>query len=300
MTIPFLAVILLFLICSIYLVRIHLQINRWAKDLEQTEGGSNLRLTSSVRTPCMQSLCRAFNARLSREQKTCIRQQMEGKNLKYTISCISHDIRTPLTGASGYLELALSTSDKKQADHYMEIIQKRLKDLESLLEELFLYTKLTQAEYTLDLQPAQPYQALCGQLAAYYDRIESAGFALELEFPQEGLTITGNDEALRRIFSNLLKNALHYGKDTISITQQGYSLTFANPVPDRSNIDTLRLFDRFYKADTSRHGNGSGLGLSIVKQLMEKMGGGVSASLDSGRLKITLSFSCYPQKDSGQ
>ncbi|RGT73588.1 sensor histidine kinase [Mediterraneibacter massiliensis] len=285
---------LLSLLLLFDLLRIRLQLKRWAEEIEETETGSNLRLSLSVRTPSLKRLCRAFNARLSQEQKAYIQQQTAGKDLKYTISCISHDIRTPLTGVSGYVELLNQTTDKEKAAHYIQIIQKRLQDLESLLDELFLYTKLTQEEYVPDLKSVAPYPILCDLLASFYDRIASAGFRLNLHYPQEALTVCGNEDSIRRIFSNLLKNALAYGTDTISIDQKGTSITFSNSLPKGAKIDTDRLFERFYRADAARHSTGSGLGLSIVEHLTRKMGGQVSAYLCENTLHITVSFCPKP------
>lgn len=311
---PVLTLSLLLLLLFSYLVRIHLQIRKWTEELEETETGSNLRLTLSVRTPGFKRLCRAFNTRLAKEQKAYAKQQAAGKELKYTISCISHDIRTPLTGACGYVELLKRSlgyttthahqdsgpqrirhaNDPQKAEYYLNIIQNRLKDLETLLDELFLYTKVTQEEYELHLTSIAPYPILCDLLASFYDRIAYAGLLLDLQYPQESLLVYGNEEGIRRVFSNLLKNALTYGEQTLSIVQEGASLTFANFVPTGIQIDTERLFERFYKADTARHSTGSGLGLSIVEHLMQKMGGTVSARLSENILKITISFCQTP------
>lgn len=286
--------LLLALLCAVLLltlVRIHLQLKRWAQDLEETEPGSNLRLTTSLRTPGFLRVIRAFNRRLSREQETAISQQKAADELKYTISCISHDIRTPLTGACGYLELLKSSGDSQKSTQYLDIIRRRLKDLEGLLDELFLYTKLTQEEYELNLSQIHPYPVLCDLLASFYNSIQSAGLSLSLSFPDETLSILANEEALYRVFSNLLKNAVSYGEGTLSIVQEDASITFSNDLPEGETPDVNSLFDRFYKADKSRHAKGSGLGLSIVRSLTEKMGGQVFASIREGALHITVSFS---------
>src|SRR5699024_12185287 len=97
-------------------------------------------------------------------------------------------------------------------------------------------------------------------------------------------------ESLKRIFRNLIQNAISYGSEYLIIEQREEQILFRNRVQIGKSIDVTRIFDRFYKADHSRHEKSSGLGLSIVKQLMEKMGGMVDAVLDKEELIISLAF----------
>ena len=73
-----------------------------------------------------------------------------------------------------------------------------------------------------------PYPVLCDLLASFYNSIQSAGLSLSLSFPNETLSILANEEALYRVFSNLLKNAVNYGEGTLSIVQEDASITFSN------------------------------------------------------------------------
>lgn len=274
-------------------LRLHLQILRWSADLEGTESGSNLTLTASFRSRSCKRLCRAFNRRLAQEQSAAVSQQRAAQELKYTISCISHDIRTPLAGAAGYVELLLRTDDREKAAAYLSVVSRRLSDLEKLLDELFLYTKLALPEFTVSCAPVAPYPVLCRVLASYYDRVQEAGAKLTVDFPEPSVRVNGSEDALTRIFTNLLQNALVHGRSDglfIRITQDGPSVTFSNPLPDRELPDVSRLFDRFYQADPSRHKKSSGLGLSIVRQLARKMGGDAFASLNKETLSVTVAL----------
>ncbi|CVI70027.1 Alkaline phosphatase synthesis sensor protein PhoR [Clostridiales bacterium CHKCI001] len=223
-------------------------------------------------------------------QQVRIQQERASNELKYTISCISHDIRTPLTGAAGYLELLLKITDPIKQKKYETIIQERLQDLEKMLDELFLYTKLSQQEYSLECSPIQPFPILCEVMADYYERITNSGLEPNISFLEESVEFLAEPESLKCIFRNLIQNAISYGGEYLIIEQKEERILFRNRVQTGELIDITRIFDRFYKADHSRHDKSSGLGLSIVKQLMEKMGGMVDAALDNEGLIISLAF----------
>ena len=107
-----------------------------ARMLEETPAESNLRLTVRMSGAAPRRLCQAMNARLEEGQQLRQETQQREQELRYTMACISHDIRTPLAGAMGYLQLL--EEDPSQQAEYLDIVQKRLKELETLLEELFL------------------------------------------------------------------------------------------------------------------------------------------------------------------
>lgn len=273
-----------------YCYRVNKQLNEWSDQIERTDSISNQRLLTSIRSKTFQRLCRVINQRLEEEQQMRIQQERASNELKYTISCISHDIRTPLTSAAGYLEMLLETSDPIKEKKYETIIQDRLQDLEEMLEELFLYTKLCQEEYSLECSIIQPFPILCTVVADYYNGILEAGLEPHISFSEENQVILAEPEALKRIFCNLIQNAISHGSRYLIIEQKENQILFRNHIQTGETIDIARIFDRFYKADHARHNKSSGLGLSIVKQLMEKMGATVEAVLDKEELIISLSF----------
>jgi signal transduction histidine kinase len=115
-----------------------------------------------------------------------------------------------------------------------------------------------------------------------------------VDFAQEGFRVRADEECLRRIFHNLIQNALLHGGGDIVIRQEKDSLLFENMVSETSRPDPEHLFDRFYQGSPARGEGGAGLGLSIVRELMEQMGGRVSARIDGDILRIMLMFSPGP------
>lgn len=280
--------ILIFLLCHLY--RVYAQLNEWSAQIEHTDIMSNQRLMTKIQNKTFFRFCRAINQRFHEGQQARIQEKRANNELKYTISSVSHDIRTPLTSASGYLELLFETTDSKKRRQYETVIQHRLKDLEQLLNQLFLYTKLSQKEYSFECNRIQPFSILCEVMADYYDRIIQSGLEPTLSFCEEEIEVWAEPEALRRIFQNLIQNAMLYGSNYLTIEQEHNQIVFRNLVPNKETIDVTRLFERFYKADIARRHSSSGLGLSIVKQLMEKMGGSVTASFQNSELTILLIF----------
>ncbi len=165
-----------------------------------------------------------------------------------------------------------------------------------MLEELFLYTKVTGEDFRLSVESLQALPLLGECLLGLYARFQEAGTAPEVRFDTESFRVMADQEALRRVFLNLITNALVHGAGRLSIVQTGNRISFENPVSEESLPNPERLFDRFYKSDPSRRKGSSGLGLFIVRELMRKMGGDAEAGLEGGALRITL---CFPEDSRG-
>lgn len=275
------------------------QLLEWAEQLEETDENSNLRLGVSVRSRGFLRACRAINERLEKGRQAGILLENADRELKSAITSISHDIRTPLAGASGYVQLLEEEERPAQRRQYLDIIKRRLADLENILEELFVFTRLADGEYRIACESLDPFPVLCDVLAGFYTRLVESGVEPELHFVQMadekqtdalGIVVHASEDAMKRIFSNLIQNALRYGSGRLEIGQAGSRLWFSNPVAQGQEPDADRIFDRFYRADRARHTAGAGLGLSSVKGLMEKMGGSVSAQVEDGQLTVWLLF----------
>lgn len=214
--------------------------------------------------------------------------------MKETITNLSHDIRTPLTSLDGYFQLLVQSDSEQERQHYLEVIQNRLQSLKDMLEELFTYTKLQDAEYDLELARMDLTQCVCDTAFSFYDAFQDRSVTSRADFTEKQLFIDGNEQAVRRIVQNILKNALMHGKSQISLAlfQTGGEVCFRceNDVEHPEEIDIEQVFSRFYKADSARTRVSSGLGLSIAKGLAEKMNGTITAALQGNRFSIELRF----------
>ncbi|MDD4850680.1 MAG: HAMP domain-containing sensor histidine kinase [Gemmiger sp.] len=271
------------------LLRWQHQLGLWAALLESVPPQSNARLCCTVRSKAFLRLADAVNARLGASRGLAAQAEQAGRELQFTMAAVSHDIRTPLTGAGGYLQLLAETEDPARRTLYLQNAQRRLDDVESLLDELFLYTRLVNDAPLPACTVVALYPVLCEALAALYPKLKAAGILPEVAFTEENCRVVAQPEALGRICRNLTLNALQHGTGDLRITQTGGCLHFCNHVADPTAMQTEHLFDRFWRADAARPSTGNaGLGLSVVRQLAERMNGTVSAALDGNLLTITL------------
>lgn len=258
--------------------------------LAEIAEGSHIELTAEGRGREMLALCRILNRILEEKDRNYIQYEKAEKLLKQNIAGLAHDIRTPLTGAMGYLQLAEECTQEDRRAHYLQAAETRLEELEEMLEEMFLYTKLAGGEIQLSMEQVQVLPVLSSCLLGLYAEFEEKGTEPEVSFESEGYRVYADEEALGRIFRNLIQNALIHGTGGISISQTGNRMIFENPAPQNSKLNTEQMFDKFYKSDPSRKKGSSGLGLFIVKELMLKMGGDAAAELQGNSLRIFLYF----------
>lgn len=288
--------ILLCIVLAISYIRVWSDIRTLTMQLEEIERGSHIELAVNSRGKALLTLCRILNRVLIQKDRSYTQYEKSQKRLKQNITGLAHDIRTPLTGASGYMQLAreCEMTDSSKRDHYLQAAENRLAELEDMLEEMFLYTKLTGEDFTLSMKKIQVLPILTNSLLSLYTRFEEKGVSPDIRFEDETFSVMADEEALRRIFSNLLQNALIHGVGDVLITQKEDSLIFENALSQGAAPVPERMFDMFYKGESARRKGSSGLGLFIVKELMTRMGGEVRAELnaDEGRLQIGLYFPC--------
>ena len=279
------------LVLAALLVRLLRQLNTWADLLESTGVDSNLRLPAALRLRPVLRSCRAINGRLDQAQQRALQARRSGEELQSAMAAVSHDIRTPLAAAGGYLELMRQEPDPEKRKKYLDIITRRLQDLEMLLDQLFLYTRLNAGEAArVRPVPVQLWPVLCDALTALYPQLEQAHIEPQIDFPDREIWVQADREALARVLRNLILNAVQHGSGGLVIRQRESSLTIENRVADPAALDLSHLFDRFWRADHARGRGGAGLGLAIVQQLTLAQGGRVEAQLEGDTLRLTLTL----------
>lgn len=230
------------------------------------------------------------------EQKKNIHREAKQKEemFKDTITNISHDIRTPLTSLDGYFQLLQQSDSDKEQEKYISIIEERISSLSDMLEELFTYTKLQNNKYEFDIERMDFGKLIYDTVFSFYDEFKNKKIEPEIEFSEEQFFINGNKEAIRRILQNLIKNAMEHGDSNIVLKlysmENRVIFECANDVKNAGEIDINQVFTRFYKADSARTHSSTGLGLSIAKGLIEKVGGSIEAELSEGMFIVRVQF----------
>lgn len=267
------------------------QMQEMARVLEETPAESNLRLTVGMSGKAPRRLCRAVNQRLESGRKLQQETLRGERELRYTMACISHDIRTPLAGAMGYLQLL--DGEPERCKEYLSIVKTRLEELDGLLDELFLYTRLLNNSAPLECGETAALPPLWDVLAEFYPQFEKAGVQPELRFDREDIAVWADPAALGRVYRNLIANAIRHGGGGLVISGRDGEIVFSNPLAPGPAPDPEHLFDRFYQSSPARGKGGAGLGLAIVRELTERMGGRVSAQVVKQELQIKLAFSLH-------
>lgn len=259
------------------------------------EHDSNKLVSVDIRDKAVLRLVSRVNALLQEKKRVTVQAKNNERNFKDTISGISHDIRTPLTSLYGYFQMLQDTDDGETKAKYTQIIGNRILELQDMTEQLFTFVKLENASYTLETEPVNLTQVLCNVLFSFYGDFEQNGIEPKVDIPDEICYITANEAAVRRVLQNLVKNALTHGQGNLSIVmtnrKEWVEISVSNPIAEEDSIDVSRVFEKFYKADSSRHKSGStGLGLFIARTLTERMGGQISASVCENVFTVTVSW----------
>lgn len=270
------------------------ELSHLSHQLEHIEKGSCIELTTRFRMMGFLDIYRRLNRILSAGRAQELEQLRAQNLLKQTITGMAHDIRTPLTSAAGYLQMLEDVTKEENQLRYEHIIKKRLSELKDMLEQMFLYTKLTGDDFHLECRDTAVFPVLSDSLVSMYHLFEEKNIQPQVTFADETLHVAADIQALNRIFRNLIHNALLHGCGNLFITQADNCIRFANIMESEPGQDLRdnpsQIFDRFYKADQARRKGSSGLGLTIVKELMAQMGGRAKAQINGNLLTITLTF----------
>ena len=255
---------------------------------------TNMLITSDQKSGCVADLADELNTLI--EQTAALRKEIADNesHLKDTIINLSHDIRTPLTSMDGYFQLLLKSDDPEERQQYAMVISDRLSSLKEMLDELFTYAKLTNKAYEVELSPCAVNEILLSVLFSFYKDIKQRGIEPRVNVPEQDIFIQGNEPALRRIFQNILKNCIEHGNNQLSVrlinSADMVQIYFENDYQTQEPIDANKVFDRFYKVDGARSKTSTGLGLSIAKELVERLNGSISGNVKNDTFTITITF----------
>lgn len=292
-TIILLATVLIGLIA--YLIYYKRQIKNIGDQLEFILDNQSFKfIQSQIRPLEITKLIELCNTTL--ENQRTIQRNFSSRNevINQTIVSLSHDIRTPLTSLDGYLQLAQESDDDKNQTKYIEMAQSRIKQINTLVDELFLYTKLQNPDYELELEPVDITNHIQNHLFKFIQQFTVHDREPIINVLNHSIKINANEHALERVIENIINNYFIHGTGDLTVksieSQHEITFSFMNPTTNANSIDINNIFTQFYKDDQSRARQSSGLGLSIVRSLMHKMNGTVSATMEHEQFTIKLTF----------
>lgn len=302
--------ITIIVILVILLVSLYQKLNHICKILDEIlDGNLNQRIRFQNHMRILKILSIKINKVVEKFQRLYEKNKIDEESRKRMISNISHDLRTPLTSMLGYMELileesnfndeALSLNNKlnetqlknntlndKKIWKYLKIVYSKGTYLYNLMEEFFQISRLDSNDIKLETKKINISEIIRENIVSFFNEIKKFNIEPKINIPEEDIYLLSDEKALNRILSNLINNSL---KHALKSTEIGIDLNY-----DENSIfidiwdngigipkeEIKYVFDRLYTVEKSRKLNlkSSGLGLTIVKKLVESLGGSISVS----------------------
>ncbi|MGG3449595.1 sensor histidine kinase [Domibacillus aminovorans] len=216
------------------------------------------------------------------------------ENRKELLSNISHDLKTPITSIIGYVEGIKDgvANTPQKMDKYLSTVYLKARDMDSLIDELFLFSKLDLKKEPFTFETVELNNYMRDFVEELYLDLLQKGIQIDLHLLDQPVYVTADREKLKRVMANLISNCVKYmnkdQKNIIISLQEGMNDVTVQITDNGHGIEPSALpyiFDRFYRAEQSRNSQtgGSGLGLAIAKQIIREHGGDIWATSGIGK-----------------
>ena len=275
-------------ICGFVIRRVKAQINGMLDALEDIKAGNGNRRILSATDEFTASIAYEVNDIVSSYEKELSSFRQAEEVNKQLMTSLSHDVRTPLTTLIGYLDAAhKGIVTGKDKDEYVEIARRKAHDLKEYIDVLFDWFKLNSDEFVLLIDPVEAVELTRNILIDWIPIFEDKQIDYSIDIPEQPFRVRLDPDAYMRVLNNLIQNVIvhsHADKIQISLSKQDMNMKIlvADNGVGIEKDDLKHIFERLYKCDKGRSEKGSGLGLSIAHQLVEKMNGTITAESTPG------------------
>ncbi|MDQ0974809.1 signal transduction histidine kinase [Neobacillus niacini] len=232
--------------------------------------------------------------------KKAVNSELKSERLKTElITNVSHDIRTPLTSIITYVDLLKKEKDPSKVEQYIEVLDQKSKRLKVLTDDLFDAAKASSGNIPVQFERIDIISLITQGLGEVNDKIEHLDLAFKFSHPKDKVYVQADGKLLWRSIENVLSNIFKYTLKgsrvyiDIEVLENEILLTFKNISAYELNISADELMERFKRGDESRSSNGSGLGLSIAKSLIEIQKGEFSIQVDGDLFKSMIYLPKY-------
>lgn len=216
---------------------------------------------------------------------------------KQLMTSLSHDVRTPLTTLIGYLDAAQKgIVVGAEREEYLETARRRAYDMKDYVDMLFEWFKLNSDEETFVIRKVELAELTRNLLKDWIPIFENASLDFDIDIPENRVEVNLDTDAYSRILNNLIQNVISHSNAAhieirIYLLNRYARITVADNGIGIPKQDLPHIFERLYKCDMARSKKGSGLGLSIVQKLVDKMGGSITVeSIPYERTEFNISF----------
>ena len=277
--------------------RVKKQIAEMADALNDVKNGNGNRRILSAANELTAPIAYEINEIVvSYENRLSVVRQAEETN-RQLMTSLSHDVRTPLTTLLGYLDAAhKGIVAGKEREDYIETARRKAHELKEYIDVLFDWFKLNSNEFALEPESVEAAELTRNILIDWIPVFEDRQLDYSIDISEQPVRVRLDTDGYMRILNNIIQNVIahsHADRIEISLSKQGgnMKLLLADNGVGIEKEDLKHIFERLYKCDKGRSEKGSGLGLSIVHQLVEKMGGSITAESQPGKgTAFTLIF----------
>lgn len=224
--------------------------------------------------------------------------QLKNERMKTElITNVSHDLKTPLTSIISYIDILKNNElDEQTTKTYLNILDKKASKLKTLVEDIFEASKISSGDIELNFEKTDIKELLIQSVVELDDKIESSNLDFIINAPDNPVFSNIDGKRMFRVFDNLITNITKYSLPNTRVyidicVNYGYVfITMKNISNHKLNIPPDELLERFVRGDVSRNTNGSGLGLSIAKNLVQIQDGILELDIDGDLFKVVLKF----------
>lgn len=237
-------------------------------------------------------------ARIQNGFKAAVDKEVRSQKMKTElITNVSHDLKTPLTAITTYVELLEDEGiSPQQRKEYLLVLKRKSERLKFLIEDLFEVSKASSGNITLNPVEVDICNLMRQVYLEYEDKAEEAELIFRFRLPQEKVILRLDSQKTYRVFENLYINIVKYAMPHTRVyvsaekTQTGISIEMKNTSATELNIAPEELTERFVRGDSSRNTQGSGLGLAIARSFVELQGGRLRVEIDGDLFKVKVDW----------
>nr|WP_309245232.1 HAMP domain-containing sensor histidine kinase [Clostridium estertheticum] len=235
--------------------------------------------------------------------KKSLENEIKSERLKSElITNVSHDLKTPLTSIINYVDfLKKEGLSKEESQGYIDVLDRKSQRLKILIDDLFEASKMASGAVELNIEKVDITALLQQSLAELHDKINNSSLIFKVKVPKQKIYANLDGKKTWRVFENLINNILKYTLpktrvyiDLIERDNQ-IIINMKNISSYEMDFDNEEIFERFIRGDKSRNTEGSGLGLSIAKSIIELQGGGLSIEIDGDLFKAKVIIPSFSQ-----
>jgi len=236
--------------------------------------------------------------------KKSLENEIKSERLKSElITNVSHDLKTPLTSIINYVDLLKKEGlSKEETQGYIDVLDRKSQRLKILIDDLFEASKMASGAVELNMEKVDVTALLSQALAELHEKINNSSLIFKLKVPKQKVYANLDGKKTWRVFENLINNILKYSQSKtrvyIELVVEDYKIiiTMKNISSYEMNFDKEEIFERFIRGDKSRNTEGSGLGLSISKSILELQGGNLSIEIDGDLFKAKVTVPSFPME----